>query len=89
MKKSYAFCEWSGAASLAPWHIRRLTEAGKKTGGGVDTASLCGRVQPHSQGGWGGWDLEAEVAGYPMDRETEGRRHVCKTCAEKYSVDDH
>lgn len=77
----YAFCESATADSLAPWHIRPLTPAGKKLGGGIDTRSLCGRVGP-SPGN--GWDLEAEVEGYPLYATTDGRRHVCKTCADVY-----
>ena len=43
--ETHAFCETYHAPPLAPWHIRRLTEAGRRTGGGADSASLCGRVE--------------------------------------------
>jgi hypothetical protein len=84
MKPEYAFCESSGAGSLQPWHIRKLSEKGKKCGGGIDTPSLCGRVD---QKNWGGWDLEGvEPATYgDLERLTDcKRRHVCKACADKY-----
>ena len=53
----YSFCESS--TGLGPWHIRRLTKAGRKPGGGIDTPSLCGSVRPRGdRGGWGGWDIK-------------------------------
>jgi hypothetical protein len=76
----YSFCESSAAGPLSPWHIRLLTSAGKKPSGGVDTESLCGHVTRK----FGGWDLQAEVVNYPLDRVTDGRRHVCKKCADLY-----
>lgn len=41
-KRDYAFCEPVHASSKAIWHIRELTEVGRKLGGGADTPSLCG-----------------------------------------------
>lgn len=73
----YSFCESVVAGPLSPWHIRELTDNGKKLGGGIDTGSLCGRVRA-------GWDLERDVVGYPLDVVTDGRRHVCKVCADKF-----
>lgn len=64
----YSYCESVTASGSSPWHIRRLTDAGRKTGGGIDTDSLCGRVKaPY------GWDLERAVhrAHYEF---------VCPTC---------
>lgn len=58
---AYSFCEPSTAGPCAPWCIRRLTAAGRKLGGGVDTPSLCGRVTLIDVGGVGGWDLRVPV----------------------------
>ncbi len=52
MTDQYSFCESVHATSRSPWCIRVLTKQGQKCGGGVDTPSLCGRVQPKK-----GWDL--------------------------------
>jgi hypothetical protein len=56
-RQVYSFCESTQAGPLSPWHIRRLTSAGRKCSGGIDTPSLCGRVTPK----WNGWDLTVEV----------------------------
>ena len=48
----YSFCEAVLATSVSPWCVRVLTPIGQKFGGGVDTDSLCGRVQDGM-----GWDL--------------------------------
>ena len=58
---AYAWCESSAATDKSPWHIRKLDETGRHVGGGITTASLCGRVKPRSQGGVGGWDLSDKV----------------------------
>lgn len=52
----YSYCEPVWAGPLAKWCIRRLTNAARKLGGGVDTESLCGRVPRHQ-----GWDLTVQV----------------------------
>jgi len=57
LNERYSFCEPVWVASAAPWCVRPLTEQGRKLGGGVDTASLCGRVDPAKGGGW---DISAE-----------------------------
>jgi hypothetical protein len=49
----YSFCETTHAGPLSPWHIRELTMAGKKFGGGADTLALCGRKVA--------WDLEVII----------------------------
>lgn len=54
----YSYCESVHATSNSPWHIRKLTEVGRRLSGGVDTPSLCGRVRK----GWG-WDLEVVLDG--------------------------
>ena len=60
--------EFDSATSNSPWHIRQLTEAGKKMGGGIDTPSLCGRKQ-------NGWDVNhrAPEQGIKPD-------FVCESC---------
>jgi len=68
--KEYAFCESAWAGSRTPWHIRRLTDAGRKPGGGADTKALCGREVA--------WDLKADVD-LSCDR-------CCRKCAEAYAA---
>lgn len=49
----YAFCETKHASSGSRWHIRKLTSAGRKQGGGADSRSLCGLEVS--------WDLRTPV----------------------------
>lgn len=64
----YAFCETIHASSYTPWHIRQLTDAGRKFGGGADTPALCGlRVS---------WDIPT-----PVNPILE---HACNKCVEAY-----
>lgn len=63
-----SFCESVWAGSASPWHLRVLSAVGRKVGGGIDTPSLCGHVQPPN-----GWDLEAEVTAGHLG-------HVCGKC---------
>ena len=67
---SVSFCESVTATSISPWCIRDLTTRGRLPGGGVDTASLCGRVSV----GWG-WDLPRPEVAPNIDG-----RHVCPKC---------
>jgi len=69
--KKYAFCESAWAGSRTPWHIRQLTDAGRKPGGGADTKALCGCEVA--------WDLTAEV-NLSFDR-------CCRKCAEAYAAE--
>jgi hypothetical protein len=64
----YSYCETATAAATTPWHIRELTEAGKKLGGGADTPALCGRKVS--------WDLNTVV----RDLNYE---FVCKECRKR------
>lgn len=66
----FSFCESVHATSHSPWHIRPLTEAGKKLGGGVDTESLCLIVSR-------GWDLEVDITEHHL-------KHACKRCVAEY-----
>jgi hypothetical protein len=66
----YSFCENAGAGSMSLWHIRPLTEKGRKLGGGADTLALCGwKVN---------WDLLDELT------EHHFTHNACKKCLEKY-----
>jgi len=64
----YSFCE-TLAANL--WHIRQLTDAGQKRGGGADTPTLCGLTAA--------WDVSA-----PIPPKLLGGSGICHTCAAKY-----
>jgi hypothetical protein len=75
---AYSFCEPSTAGPSAPWCIRKLSKSGRKLSGGVDTASLCGRVKPSDVGGWGGWDVAAATRGVSLDHP-----FACKKCVVK------
>lgn len=71
LNEQYSFCEPVWVGSAAPWCVRRLTAKGRKVGGGVDTPSLCGRVDPANGGGW---DLSAEC------RVSLDHPHMCARC---------
>lgn len=77
----YSFCE--SVTGIGPWHIRPLSEKGRKCGGGIDTATLCGRVSPSGEKrpdgkpGFGGWDLEVEITEHHLG-------HACPQCVEEY-----
>lgn len=72
-----SFCEPSHGVGRK--HLRWLSSAGLKLGGGIDTKSLCGRVGPHSVGGW---DLEGSPADWPNDRL---RKIVCSDCMKAFT----
>lgn len=69
----YSFCESVTATSRSPWCIRLLTKQGRKCGGGIDTPSLCGRVQPPN-----GWDIAVSFT-LNMPRTV-----TCRRCVEVY-----
>lgn len=69
---SYSFCETVTAGPSTPWHIRKLTEVGKKLGGGADTPALCGRIVS--------WDLEVKITSHHLT-------HCCQVCATTYRAD--
>jgi len=77
----YSFCE--SVTGIGPWHIRPLTAWGRKLGGGIDTGSLCGRVQPmgifgpDGHRGGGGWDIGVEIKPDRLDGP-------CPKCVEEY-----
>jgi hypothetical protein len=67
----YSFCE---EASGGLWHIRQLTDVGRKLGGEADTAALCGRRVS--------WDLSVEI-------ETRYFKHACPQCALMFTADNN
>jgi len=73
----FAFCERNGASSSTPWCIRQLSNAGPKYGGGIDTNSLCGKVQADR---WGGWDVDVEITEDRLNREGV----ACPECVKRY-----
>lgn len=67
----FAWCERSFATEVTPRHVRRLTEAGLRTGGGADTAALCGAEVS--------WDLSTvELADVAVSAATP--HHVWRVC---------
>lgn len=66
-----SFCESVHASGYSRWHIRGLTEAGRKLGGGIDTPSLCGRVTK-------GWDLNVPIT-------PQHANHTCSACWDEYA----
>lgn len=75
---TYAFCENVAAGSASPWHIRRLTEKGKKLGGGVDTMALCGHVVH--------WDRQFSVSRVACIALSDGE--TCHKCSAIYMALD-
>ncbi len=67
--EDFSFCESVFAGPRSRWHVRRLTEAGKKLGGGIDTPSLCGHVKE-------GWDLNVPL------NQSQLKGCTCDSCRE-------
>jgi len=61
------------ANSYSKWHIRPLTKTGQHMSGGIDTPSLCGRVDLK----FGGWDVACEI-------NPQSMKHACPECARLY-----
>lgn len=71
MPRILSFCESVHAGPSSAWHLRWLTEAGPKFGGGIDTPSLCGSARsPY------GWDLEVAITSLHIQM-------ACKHCLNK------
>ena len=66
--KKHSYCESIHATSTSPWHIRELTDQGRKLGGGADTKALCGLEVS--------WDLEVDV-------KLSNADGICVTCLTK------
>ena len=69
----FSFCESVYAGSQSRWHIRRLTNIGRKLGGGIDTQSLCKKVHK-------GWDLDVEITEHNLSKNT------CQDCLAVYRL---
>ena len=67
----YSFCE---EAPGGLWHIRQLSDVGRKLGGGADTDALCGRRVS--------WDLSVEI-------EAHYFKHSCPQCALMFAADNN
>ena len=81
-KPPYVYCESSLVGGVAPWHIRKVGPSGLKTGGGVDTRSLCEFIWPlddvkDGKRGFGGWDLNVRIT-------PQNLSHACVKCREAY-----
>jgi hypothetical protein len=72
--KKYSFCEPSTVTGSGHWCIRELTEEGPFFTGGVDTKSLCGRVDPDH---FGGWDINVDITEHHL-------KHACPKCTKVY-----
>lgn len=73
----YSFCEPAWNGPVVPgfpfkWHIRRLTQSGKKLGGGIDTKPLCDRFSS-------GWDLRVQFGEHWLRESC-----VCRECRTKW-----
>jgi len=71
--KTYSFCENCHAGPFSKWHIRPLTDKGKKLGGGADTLALCGK-KVH-------WDKGVEFSFHHLEK------NCCKKCRDKIGVE--
>ena len=60
-------CETQYATPLSPEHLRQITAAGPKIGGGADTTALCGRVVA--------WDT------HPATADDVANDRLCPRCA--------
>ena len=85
----FSFCETAFATGTSPWHIRELSEAGRKLGGGADTPTLCGREAAWDLGGKICWELRhildwlsKDCAAEKQARDEASR--VCFRCWERY-----
>jgi hypothetical protein len=83
----YAYCESVHATPMSPHHIRKLTAAGMKSGGGADTAALCGR---DLRAGWDTSPVKADddVMALSEPRASNDMRdaswRACRPCALAY-----
>lgn len=75
-----SYCEPVVGNASNTWHLRRLSADGRKLGGGVDSPSLCGRVEEGR-----GWDIDVPVL-WPEALANSERRYdwgslmVCPQC---------
>lgn len=79
----YAFCERATASPRSPHHIRQLTSRGMLTGGGADTAALCGAEvawDTSAVGQIADWDLLTR----PRESPRDASWRACLTCVVTY-----
>jgi hypothetical protein len=71
----YALCQSDSGTKTSPFHIRSITGAGFKTGGGADTVAVCGAKVD--------WDRsELFAADLPRTLAMQHRSFViCALCA--------
>lgn len=67
----HSFCEAGTAGPFSRWHIRQLTPAGRKLGGGADTKSLCDKRVS--------WDLVVDLTAHHLEA------NACPLCVRKYA----
>ena len=72
----YSFCEGNWSLPRGRLHLRPLTPMGRWVKGGIDTASLCGDVQPDK-----GWDRDHTLKVALVRRDD---RRVCPDCWDLY-----
>ncbi len=71
---AFSFCETIHA--MGPWHIRRLSERGKKFSGGADTETLCGLRAA--------WDINCEISDASLNGNGDRVGRSCPSCKGKY-----
>ena len=79
----YSFCESVHATPYSKWHIRKLTNVGKKLGGGADTKSLCGRDV--------NWDLSIDIGKFNLENSKDEAQLwtiACPVCLEVYEKEN-
>jgi len=70
MMDKYSFCENVHADPLSRWHIRKLSDKGRKFGGGADTLSLCEKQVD--------WDLSVKLTKFHL------ANNACLRCLVKF-----
>lgn len=76
---AYSYCETVAAVGL--WHIRRLSEKGRKPSGGADTKTLCGLQAA--------WDVPSSPVPFefrPHDPLADRNGDTCKLCSKAFSA---
>lgn len=68
----YSECERATATPTSPIHVRRLTATGLHTGGGADTAALCGAKVA--------WDISAVPLDEIVKRDEVNRGETFRYC---------
>jgi len=79
----FFYCEGVAASGRSRWHLRPVGPKGLMLGGGIDTPSLCGHLDPQKPFG-GGWDIQwrEKIVGQDLSSEI-----TCPRCLIAYK--DH